>query len=309
MTALTATSESDGKRCRDTILATVVVPWDEQGRFLEEPFRQLTRTLVERLTPDLYVFGTGGEGYAVSDAQFGEVAAAFADEMQARGGQPMLGVISLSLATVIERIELGCELGYTSFQLSLPSWGPLGDDEVDAFFRETCARFPERRFLHYNVGRTKRILRGADYRRLAEAHPNLVALKFSSSDWRVVDELVGGAGDVRCFLTEHAFALARDRHDCGLLASIVALDLARAREFHEARGDRLRAMLAELEQLDRLLEECVEDPRVHMDGAFDKLIARVHAPGFPLRLLPPYRGAADEAFDRLLARLPPSWRS
>jgi hypothetical protein len=284
------------------------VPWDERGRFLEQPFRQLAGALVADLTPDLYVFGTGGEGHAVSDAQFREVAAAFADELAVRGGRPMLGVISLSLTTVIERIELGCELGYEAFQLSLPSWGALGDDEVDAFFRETCARFPDRRFLHYNVGRAKRILRGADYHRLAQAHPNLVALKFSSSDWRVVDELVRGAGEIRCFLTEHAFALARDRHDVGLLASVVSLDLAKAREFHAARGDRLRALLAEVEELDALLERCVDDPRVHIDAAFDKLIARVHAPDLPLRLLPPYRGADEAAFERLHAQLPPCWR-
>jgi hypothetical protein len=308
MTGEIATTETLGNRCPDAILATCVVPWDERGGFLEAPFRQLTRTLVEGLTQDLYVFGTGGEGYAVSDAQFAEVAAAFADEMGLRGGRPMLGVISLSLTTVIERIELGCQLGYEAFQLSLPSWGALGDDEVDAFFRETCARFPDRRFLHYNLGRAKRILRGVDYRRLGHAHPNLVAVKFSSPDGPVVDELVRGAGEIRCFLTEPAFAVARDRYDCGLLASVVALDLARAHEFHRARGDRLRELRDELEQLDVLLEACVGDPRVHMDGAYDKLIARVHAPGLPLRLLPPYRGAEEQAFERLAQRLPTGWR-
>jgi hypothetical protein len=308
MTGEIGTPTAGVKRCPDAILATCVVPWDERGRFLEAPFRQLTRTLVERLTPDLYVFGTGGEGYAVSDAQFAEVATAFADEMGLQGGRPMLGVISLSLTTVIERIELGCQLGFETFQLSLPSWGALGDDEVDAFFRETCARFPDRRFLHYNLGRAKRILRGADYQRVGRAHPNLVAVKFSSSDGSVVDELVRGAGDIRCFLTEPAYALARDRHDCGLLASVVALDLERAREFQRARGARLRELLGELEALDALLEACVDDPRVHMDGAYDKLIARVHAPGLPLRLLPPYRGAEEAAFDRLMQGLPAGWR-
>jgi hypothetical protein len=37
----------------------------------------------------------------------------------------MLGVISTSLGTVIERIEFGLELGYRQFQISFPSWGTV----------------------------------------------------------------------------------------------------------------------------------------------------------------------------------------
>jgi dihydrodipicolinate synthase/N-acetylneuraminate lyase len=295
-------------RCPDGILATCVVPWDEDGELLEEPFRRQVRVLAAELTPQLYVFGTGGEGYAVDDRSFREVAACFADEMARCGGRPMLGVISLSLRSVIERIELGRELGYREFQLSLPSWGALSDPELDSFFAETCGRFPDCRFLHYNLGRARRVLRGSDYLRLAAAHPNLVAVKFTSSDWEVLRELVRAAPPLRLFLTEYAFALLRDDHDVGLLASVLPVCPAKAHAFHAARRAELRALLEEVHAVSALMEAAIADPDVHIDGAYDKLTARVHVPGFPLRLLPPYRGADEAAFERFLAGLPASWR-
>jgi hypothetical protein len=43
----------------------------------------------------------------------------------------MIGIISLSLPTIIERIERAQAMGARRFQLSLPSWGALRDSELD----------------------------------------------------------------------------------------------------------------------------------------------------------------------------------
>ena len=63
----------------------------------------------------------------------------------------MVGVISLSLPTIIERIERARQMGIRHFQISLPSWGALSDSELKTFFKETCGRFPDCSFLHYNL--------------------------------------------------------------------------------------------------------------------------------------------------------------
>ena len=45
-----------------------------------------------------------------------------------------------------------------------------------------------------------------------------------------------------------------------------------------------------------------------MDGAYEKLLAKVHDPRFPLRLLPPYQSTTDEGYRdfvrRVRAKLP-----
>src|SRR5581483_6479576 len=127
----------------DSILATAVIPWRPDHRFDEATFRRQVATIARGLTTHIYVFGTAGEGYAVTDAQGDEIAAAFWRAAQDFGVSPMLGVVSLSLPTILGRIERGRALGFREFQISLPSWGALNDRDLDAFFAETCGRFPD----------------------------------------------------------------------------------------------------------------------------------------------------------------------
>src|SRR5687768_9581594 len=52
------------------ILATAVVPWTADYKFDAETFRRQVQTIARGLTRHIYIFGTAGEGYAVSDTQF-----------------------------------------------------------------------------------------------------------------------------------------------------------------------------------------------------------------------------------------------
>lgn len=293
------------RRMPPTILATCVLPWDRRLRFGEAEFRQHVRLIAANVTKHIYVFGTAGEGYAVTDSQFRAIAGIFRDEAAACGVIPMLGVISNSLGTVIERIEFGIEAGFREFQISFPSWGAVTDPERDAFFRETCGRFRGARFLHYNTPRGRRVLTGAEYRELARRHPNLVAVKFSSSDAAVVRELVTGCGPVQCFLTEPAYVLARDYTRCGLLVSLSGVRLDLPGRFAGATGAALRELGDLAYRIDDLLEQSFRrtSPQAHMDGAYEKVIARAHGARLPLRLLPPFEGAAEDGCRRFLAAL------
>src|SRR5437899_2096581 len=131
------------------ILATAVIPWDEQGEFIEDLFRHEVRTLSATLTKHLYVFGTAGEGFAVSDRQFERIVKVFSDEMRKCEAEPMVGIISLSLSTFLDRIRWCRDLGVRHFQISLPSWGALNEREVFEFFGRVCGGFRDCQFVHY----------------------------------------------------------------------------------------------------------------------------------------------------------------
>ena len=295
------------QRFPSAILATAVVPWDEEYRFQENLFRRQVRLIRDGLTPYIYLFGTAGEGYAVSEQQFDEIVDAFRDEMS--GAHPMVGVISLSLQTITERIERCRDRGIHTFQISLPGWGTLTDGEVDIFFAHTCGRFPDCEFLHYNLPRAGRVLGGDDYARLAAAHPNLVAVKFGGSrDAATLAELLEKAPEIQFFFTEFSYAAIRDRHECGYPISLGMINFARAREYFEARGAQLEAMVPDLQVLVAAVKDAVGD-RAHMDGAYDKLYTKVLLPEFPLRLRPPYTAAGDEQFESFLSAVPESWRA
>lgn len=303
------------KRYPHCILATCVVPWDENGKLMEELFRHEIRELLTHGTRHLYLFGTAGEGYAVSDRQYDQVVGVFRDEMRAGQGEAMVGVISMSLTTIQERIARTRDLGINRFQISLPSWGALNDREVFEFFRQTCGKFRDCQFLHYNLMRTKRLVTPREYAKLAEEHPNLVATKNSTDSLDRIADLLNLSPQLQHFLNETGFAFGSLLGECGLLNSLALLNWKSGHAFFDA-GKRkdiatLSVMHRELSALVQDLIESVGD-LAHIDGAYDKLLWKLHDRRFPLRLLPPYSHADDAAFERFATAMKhkyPRWTS
>lgn len=284
------------KRYPATLLATPCIPWDEQYRLDESAFRKQVRALAERGIHHLYLFGTAGEGYAVTERQFEQIVAVFAEEMSAPHLFPMVGLISLSLPEMMERVEKVRQHGIRDFQFSLPSWGALSDRELDAFVNTLCGAFPDCRFMHYNLGRSKRVLTVDDYERLGQANPNLVGAKYSTSDAVIIRNLLARQLPLQFFFGETGFPIAGLFGECGWLISLANTNIARSWRLFEAAQQRDHAGLIAgyndfMGMLQGLFAILGDDK---MDGAYDKLLYSMLDPSFPLRLLPPYLSSTAE---------------
>ncbi len=298
-------------RYKQTVLGTVCLPWNDDGKLDEALFRKTVTHLVTSGLPDLYVFGTAGEGYAVSEAVFRQVAGLFADAMREAGGaKPMVGVVSLSLATMIERIGYCRELGIDTFQFSLPNWQATSDAEMSRVFAEICGSFPDCSFLHYNLMRSGRLVRPHHYAELAATHPNLVATKYGGGDAFMISGLMKDAGMLRHFFTEQGYYLGAPLGDCALLTSISSSNPRRAHEYLQAgaTGDAVKFATLYRELCDVLHALLDATGTSFIDGAYDKAIHRLSIPEFPLALLPPYETTTIAAFetyrDRMLKEFP-----
>jgi dihydrodipicolinate synthase/N-acetylneuraminate lyase len=299
------------KRYPSAIMATCCIPWDANGAFSESIFRRGVRTTLAHGTKHLYVFGTAGEGYAVTDRQFDQIVSAFADEMQQGQADPMVGLIGLSLGTICERIARSRDKGVQKFQFSLPSWGALADQELFAFFEGVCGRFPDCQFMHYNLPRTKRMVTGKEYGRLADLHPNLVATKNCGDSQSHLRSLMIDAPQLQHFLSETGYVYGSMFGECSILASFIMnwpklYALWTAGQQHDVAT--MTAINGEIDILIQTLFEAV--PAGRIDGSYDKLFEKMYDPEFPLRLLPPYIGSSDEEFHtfvRLLGERLPEW--
>jgi len=292
-------------------MATCCIPWDDQYKFAEEIFRHGVRGMLQNGTKHLYVFGTAGEGYAVTEAQFDQIVTAFADEMHKGGAEPMVGVINLSLATMQDRIERARRLGVRHFQISLPSWAALSEVELFEFFRQVCGKFTDCKFIHYNLPRTKRLVTGHEYGRLAEAHPNLVASKNCGDSMSHIQSLLEHSPQIQHFLSETGYAYGSTFGECGILASFI-MNWPKLNALLQAGIEHDVAALAKIQReiniVIQTLFEAVPDNRI--DGAYDKLFEKMYDTKYPLRLLPPYVGPSDEeylTFVRSLTERLPEW--
>ena len=172
------------KRYPQNNLAACMLPWTEDFQLDVSVFERHIQGAIDGGYTCIYLMGTAGEGYALNDARFKQVVEVFANLTVRDDLDPQIGVIGLSMEHIIERIQTAYDLGIRMFQISLSSWGALDEAETLFFFTTVCGRFPDCRFLHYNLPRTKRIVKGSEYTRICRDVPNLVATKNSSTDWR-----------------------------------------------------------------------------------------------------------------------------
>ncbi len=273
-----------------------MLPWTATFQFDVPTFEKHVIEALDGGYTKLYIMGTAGEGYALSDKTFKEVVTNFARLTVKPGIDPQIGVISLSTAQVIERIAWSREQGIKMFQISLPSWGVLDEKERMLFFKTVCDTFPDCRFLHYNLPRAKYILNGRDYRRLSEEVPNLVATKNSTSDYARVSDLMKHSGMLQHFFLEGGFAFGCLLGECSLLCSYDALFPKTTWEFFKAGVNRdltnlfrIHVLLNEVDKV--LFGHC---SRNMIDGCYDKTMLWLKNPQFPSHVLPPYIGLSNE---------------
>lgn len=288
-------------------MVSCVVPWDTHEELDAPRFRAQAQAALAAGYRHLYIFGTAGEGYAVDTRRFTEVASLFREVTAGHDVHPMVGVIGLSTATVVERVRIAHDLGFRAFQLSLPRWDVLRDPEVGTFFREVCGTFPDSTFMHYNTGRVGRILGAADYRRFIDDVPNLVATKTMTADLGVIARLVAGVPELQHFLTESTLAHGSLYGECSLLGTFGLLAPTRSWElFHAAREGRTADAIRLGDWFRRLSDEVFAEAMVDLriDGTYDKAIVRLGPlPDFPLRMLSPYRWLSEAEVDACRAIL------
>jgi len=287
-------------RFRPAILVSCELPWDEQERFQESIFRREMRHARGTGFDHLYIFGTAGEGYAVNLDQFRQVTEVFWDETRQGGVHTMVGALGLSTATIVERVAIAYRLGFRMFQVALPSWGALNDAELLTFFKDLCGTFPDASFLHYNLPRAKRVLEGADYRRIVDAVPNLVATKNTGGGLPRAADLMTHAPELQHFFGEQNFPHGCMYGECSLLSSLGPIaPEATFGLFEAGRSGQVERMFRLQHHFHDLVQGVLGDLLAagRIDGAYDKLLVKLGGlEEMPLRLLSPYQGFTDEQF-------------
>jgi dihydrodipicolinate synthase/N-acetylneuraminate lyase len=287
-------------RYPQTILISCEIPWDERERLIEDVFRKEVQMVLGLGFNHLYIFGTAGEGYAVDTARFRQIVEVFREETRGEDVHPQVGVIGLSTANIVERIAIAYQAGFRTFQISLPSWGALNDVELLTFFKDVCGAFPDSRFLHYNLPRAKRLLTGADYRRIADAVPNLAATKNTGGGAQRANDLMRQASDLQHFFSEDNFMHGCMFGECSLLSSFGPLVPRQSKALFAAGLARDHKALLTLQHGFANMLNGVFGPllaKERIDGAYDKMIVRMAGlEEMPLRLLSPYQGFEEEEY-------------
>ena len=282
------------------ILVSCEIPWDDREQFQEATFREEVRRAIAHGFHNIYIFGTAGEGDAVDTERFRRIVEVFAEETRGESIRTQVGVIALSTPNVIERIGVAHRLGFRGFQIALLCWGALNDEELLRFFKDVCGAFPDSSFLHYNLGRAKRMLTAGDYRRIADAVPNVPVTKITGTSVYEAAGLMRQVPEVQHHFGEALFPIGCLYGECSLLSSFGALMPKRTQEFFEyGRTQQFEKLFPMLRDYLNVVEDFLAPTAYKelIDGAYDKMIVRLSGLDFPLRLLSPYEWFPEEVFD------------
>ena len=293
-------------RYPQALLVSCEIPWNDNEELLEDVFRSEVRATLNKGFNHLYIFGTAGEGYAVTLSQFKQIVEIFHEEVDKPDVYPMVGIIGMSTGQVVERISFANDLGIRTFQVALTPWGELDDEEYMIYFGDVCGTFPDCRFIHYNLPRGRRLLRGEDYRRLADAIPNIAGTKNCRSDIGDVANLATNAPELQHFYGELGFPIGCLYGECSLLSSYGGLFPSKTKEFFQygvdKNWDKLFPMLAEYERV--MTDFDVPTlAREGIDGCYDKMIVRGSGIAMPLRLLSPYKCFDTEVYEAVMKNM------
>ena len=283
-------------------LVSVPIPLNEDQSFDKELFTEILGKLKNQYCDGLYLFGTSGEGYAITDEEFLEIVSHFKEQTWDFQGFLQVGCFGLSSAQVKLRCGVCMEIGIEQAQVTLPFWKELNDEELDLFFQDICHSFPDMKFLLYNNPRNKRKLKGWELENIHKKYPNLVAAKTGSGNWMEIFELLTNSPSINHFLTEGAFPFGSMIREVGLIPSYNYIFTDRCRMFFEAviSSERERAEILHTEIMKFHLKTALPLlNKGYIDGAIDKAYARLGGLNIPLTVRSPYQSLSIKDFEWL----------
>ncbi len=300
-------------------LAAVCIPWDERNNVVEDVFREQIRLHLRAGVKDLYVFGTAGEGYAVTESPVrrDRPPVRRRDVARRRGAaddrahQPLHENDRRTDRALPRRSACGpsssrCRAGV-----------PLNDNELSTFFKRGCRAIPGRPVPALQPAARRPRSRPGRVRPSCRRVPELRRCEERHEQHRDAPRPAhAGAGDPPVLHRARLPAgLPRRRARLPDVADddepVAGRAVLRSRR-RTATGTRSSASRPSRSSCSncswtavapRSAAHAFPGAKAHMDGAFEKVLAKVLDPGMPLRLLPPYQSATDAAYAEFVRRM------
>jgi dihydrodipicolinate synthase/N-acetylneuraminate lyase len=288
------------------VWAALPVPWAADGTVDGGLVAELVRRYRAAGVDGVYTTGTDGEMHVLEWDDFRRLVDAFAAAVQEVGLPAQVGCTWSHTEGVLRRMRYARERGIGCVQVALPSWVPLGDDEVRRFFAELRAGCPEVGLVHYNIARSGRFLTGKDYRAIVAVAPNLVGTKHTGGDVASLIEIVQAIPELRHFVVDQQIVPGALFGARGFYSFLVNLSprftVALWRDCE--RGDWTEAARKRMVAEAFFREWLTQDGLPSASPALAKIATRAGIfPEMPLAVRAPYRAGAEDQVVTLRALL------
>lgn len=174
-------------------MVAIVTPFDSNGRFDEEKFRQLIEFQIENGTDAIIPCGTTGESATLDYAEHDRVIQVCIEQVKKR--VPVIaGTGSNSTAEAIEISLHAKKMGADAVLLVSPYYNKPSQEGLYQHYKALAEQVPLPQVLYNVPGRTGMNMEAKTTIRLAE-FANIVAIKEASGSVTQASEIIAAAGD------------------------------------------------------------------------------------------------------------------
>ena len=253
----------------------------------------------------VYSNGTAGEFHTQSETEFDRVSELLARRCEAAGLPFQIGASHMSAQISRERLRRAKPLRPAAFQVILPDWFPLTDDEAVAFLDTMAAEADPIGLVLYNPPHAKRLLAPEQVAMLSERVPALVGVKVAGGDGAWFQRLGRARDHLSVFTPGHQLATHLPLGSSGAYSNVACLSPTKAHAWYRTLRSDPPAGLQAQERLTRFFQRHITPyitERRYANAAVDKLLAAIGgwAP-LTTRMRWPYRSIPPEDAARLRA--------
>ena len=174
-------------------MVAIVTPFDAQGRFDEEKYRELIEFQIENGTDAVIPCGTTGESATVDYEEHDRIIQVCIEQVKKR--VPVIaGTGSNSTAEAIEMSLHAKEMGADGLLLVSPYYNKPTQEGLYQHYKALAEQVALPQVLYNVPGRTGMNMEAGTTIRLAE-FPNVVAIKEASGNVTQASEIIAAAGD------------------------------------------------------------------------------------------------------------------
>jgi dihydrodipicolinate synthase/N-acetylneuraminate lyase len=205
------------------VWGTLLLPFDDEDRIDRDRLGAQADRLAGSGLDGVYAHGTAGEFHALTEGEFDLVTSVLATVCHRHGKPFQVGASHPVALTALSRIERGIACGPDAFQVILPDWLPLSDDECLSFLRGVARATAPVPFVLYNPPHAKTLVSPVLMGRLLEAVPELIGFKVAGGESSWYSRMGEVLDSCAVFVPGHTLATGQSRGARGSYSNVAAI--------------------------------------------------------------------------------------
>jgi dihydrodipicolinate synthase/N-acetylneuraminate lyase len=255
---------------------TLLLPINKDGSIDFSGLSEEIDVLIAAGLDGIYSNGTAGEFHNQTEAEFDKVQQVMAEKCRAAGMPFQIGASHPSPVISLERVRRGVELAPDAFQVILPDWVAVSEEEQIVFLSKVAEVACGIPLVLYNPAHAKVVLAPAGLARLRSAISQLVGVKLASGDVRWFEEMRSLAMDLAVFVPGHLLATGiREKVASGAYSNVACLSPKGSQAWWRLMQTDMDGALRIQERILELFATCIVPYKNagYSNPALDKLLA------------------------------------